>query len=210
MRFFWFFVVIICLQLFLTLALVPSEYIRLGMLKERGYIANEMGETTAQMLDEQAHDWYKPMMIDSGIADAVRRFVITDNVERKQRMSEGAASIRDKTFPYFEDRVMAFIYCLYWSLKRIALLIHWLPAMLPVIVLAFWHGWMMRKVKTENFSFSSPLIEQTATWGSMIGIFGLLLLFFLPFAVPPVVAPTLLAVIGILIGLSISNMRKRI
>lgn len=209
MRLFWLFVIVVCLELFLTLALVPSEYVKLGMLKERAYIADEMGETTALALDEQAHDWYKPVMIDTGISDAVTRFVTTSD-ETKQGMTGGAAVIRDKTFPYFEDRVKAFVFCMYWSFKRVALLLLWLPAMLPVFILAMFHGLMFRKVKMQTFAFSSPLVEQIATWGAVIGVFGLLLLFFLPFAVPPVVAPTLLAGIGILIGLSISNMRKRI
>lgn len=166
-----------------------------------------MGSDTARAVSARADDWYERWIVETGVVDALRSAVPT---EEEKLASRGLENSFDLFFEYELSRIEALLDVVYWALKRLALLLVWLPVMAPVFLLALGDGLLQRKIRMQTFAFSSPLIQGAAGSIAMATTLVILLLFFLPFAVPPLAAPALLAVASLFLGISFANLRKRI
>ena len=166
-----------------------------------------MGQDTAQAVSARADEWYERWIVETGLADALHSAVPT---EEEKFASRGLENSFDLFFEYEISRIEALLDVVYWALKRLALLLVWLPVMAPIFLLALGDGFLQRKIRMQTFAFSSPLIQEAAGNIAIATTFVILILFFLPFAVPPLAAPTFLAVASLFFGISIANLRKRI
>ena len=175
--------------------------------EEHRMIASQMGADTAEAVALKADGWYDRWIVETGVVDALHSAVPT---EEEKAASRGLENSFDLFFEYELSRIEALLDVFYWAFKRLALLLVWLPVMAPVFLLALGDGLLQRKIRMQTFAFSSPLIQEASGTIAVATTFVILLLFFLPFAVPPLAAPALLAVASLFIGICFANLRKRI
>ena len=200
-------VLIIFAEIVLVSLLVSADWAANQTVEEHRMIASQMGSDTAQAVSARADDWYDRWIVETGVVDAFRSAVPT---EKEKAASRGLENSFDLFFEYELSRIEALLDVVYWALKRLAILLLWLPVMAPVFLLALGDGLLQRKIRMQTFAFSSPLVQEAAGSIAIATTFVILLLFFLPFAVPPLAAPALLAVASLFLGISIANLRKRI
>ena len=198
---------IIFAEIVLVSLLVSADWAANQTVEEHRMIASQMGSDTAQAVSARADDWYDRWIVETGVVDAFRSAVPT---EKEKAASRGLENSFDLFFEYELSRIEALLDVVYWALKRLAILLLWLPVMAPVFLLALGDGLLQRKIRMQTFAFSSPLVQEAAGSIAIATTFVILLLFFLPFAVPPLAAPALLAVASLFLGISIANLRKRI
>ena len=198
---------IIFAEIVLVSLLVSADWAANQTVEEHRMIASQMGSDTAQAVSARADDWYDRWIVETGVVDAFRSAVPT---EEEKAASRGLENSFDLFFEYELSRIEALLDVVYWALKRLALLLLWLPVTAPVFLLALGDGFLQRKIRMQTFAFSSPLIQEAAGSIAIATTFVILLLFFLPFAVPPLAAPALLAVASLFLGISVANLRKRI
>lgn len=113
-------------------------------------------------------------------------------------------------WPHIEERIAALLDLFYWFIRRLHLLLMWLPACIPALVAAAVSGLLSRRIKQTNFQMTSAVLQHY-TWricGWAMALF--LLAFFAPVAIPPVVVPVIICALAVAFGLSLGNIAKRI
>ena len=197
----------IAIEITLGLTLISSDYAAEAASREHELLIESLGLRTAEIVQQQAENWYQTLMIESGAEDALWTIIPTHAEAASSRGLENAFSA---FFRFAATRLEAFSDCIFWAFKRAALLAIWVPIMLPVFAMATADGWLRRKVKMQTFAFSSPFVQKVAGHLAFLAGGALLLYFFLPVAMPPAVAPVLLALSAGLIAISVANVRKRL
>lgn len=192
----------------LCLTMTDSEFARKQTQIEGEKIEKILGLETANAITKKADQWFYELIEANQIEEkTLRHFVPTD--EEKAR-SRGMETMGDWLFPLVEDRVVGTFDMIFWIFKRIALMLIWLPLLVPLSLVSLFDGVLQRRIKLENFAMASPLIQRIGTLGSVFASCALLLCFFIPYAIDPHIAPALLGIIAMLIGMSVSNMQKRL
>ena len=167
-----------------------------------------MGEDMGTRIRNCADKWYKTLIIDNNVESHVRHFLIPSRVERDN--SRGLEDLGDSLWPQVERRIVTMMDFIYWLMRRAVLLMMWLPACLPATVCSILGGLCLREIKKTNFDIASSVVFRYAIRlsGVITGLF--FLAFLAPVTMPPIVIPIILCGVLILLGLSMSNMAKRI
>jgi hypothetical protein len=108
------------------------------------------------------------------------------------------------------DRVYVAFLWLNLIVYRVMSLMLWTLVVAPFVLAASADGYYTREIRKDSFVAQSPIRHKMGAWmmqATTLAITGWL---FIPFAVPPVVAPGLLAALGAAIWLWIANLQKRI
>ena len=185
-----------------------SEFAQEQTIREGRMIVNELGEDTADYIRARADGWYDGIVVENRMEEEVLHFFIPTKEEK--RNSRGMETMGSGLFVWVEERINVFFDLIFWVFKRLALLLVWLPLLLPLLVVAVGDGLCQRNIKKQNFALASSFWQRFGTVGTAVFSAGLLLLFCIPYAIPPVVAPVLLAIISVLIGMTVGNVQKRL
>jgi hypothetical protein len=93
---------------------------------------------------------------------------------------------------------------------RLMSLVLWLLAVSPVVLALSIDGYYVREIRKESFVAQSPIRHKAGAWLMQLTILVMAIWLLIPAAIPPVVAPFLLAMFGVSSWLWISNLQKRI
>lgn len=200
--------ILLFIEAALVLCFVSPDHANEQIEKESTYIARDLGHETAEAVSNDAHEWYDRWIRANRVEEAVHDFFIPTK-EQKAR-SRGLENLGDPVFPIVESRIEAFFDMLFWMLRRLSLFLMWLPMMAPILILSLADGWLKRRIKQQTFEYASPFWHKNAFHAAVVASTILITLFFVPYAVDPSFAPCLLAITGILCGLAMSNIQKRI
>lgn len=205
---FWLIAVLILGEICLTLMMLSPNYIRQASMDESLMVNVAMGEDMGTRIRNCADKWYKTLIIDNHVESHVRHFLIPSRVERDN--SRGLEDLGDSLWPQVERRIVTMMDFIYWLMRRAVLLMMWLPACLPATVCSILGGLCLREIKKTNFDIASSVVFRYAIRlsGVITGLF--FLAFLAPVTMPPIVIPIILCGVLILLGLSMSNMAKRI
>lgn len=190
------------------LTMTDSEFARDNTEAEGLMVEKTLGRETAGAITQQADAWYERLIVSNQIEERVRHHFIPTDEERAA--SRGIETMGDWLFPIVEERISGLFDMIYWIFKRIALMLIWMPLLIPLLAVSVWDGICQRRIKLENFALASPLKQRIGTVGSLAGVCALLVWFFVPYAIEPHVAPALLGMIALLTGYAVSNLQKRI
>lgn len=200
--------VIIIIELTFIIGFTSTAHIRRTSMEEDARITEVLGTETALLVEERADGWYKSVITDNHVYDLVWHFFIP--TEEEKAKSKGLERLGEEVFELTKVRIDTLFDIIYWVFRRIALFSIWFWPLVPIFGLAFVDGFFTRRIKQTNFDFSSPFIHQWS-WRACGWIcFGMIVLFFLPFVISPVAAPVLIGIVGVTLGLSVSNVQKRI
>jgi len=85
-----------------------------------------------------------------------------------------------------------------------------MPYICILLIPAIYDGFMSWQVKRTNFDYVSPILHRYGTRGLLYVIGTLLIAFFSPIVLNPIIIPISMMVCCMLIGVVLSNFQKRI
>lgn len=198
----------LALQLAVVLILVPGDFTGTAIEKEGRMIESSLGKETRDWVFGKSNDWFQMTVIQSGLKEGMYKTLIP--TEEAKTKSKGLETFGNRWFDLAADRIESLMLLIQQFYMRMALLLIWAPYMLVLFIPAIYDGIQTWKIKRSNFDYASPVIHRYSA--RLIGYsFGaMLLMFFLPFPIPPTVTPVVLMVICVAFGLVFGNYQKRI
>ena len=175
---------------------------------EANWIESSLGKSVSDGLQAKADDWYTKLIIDNKVEQHLK-YAFIPTIEQRQR-SRGLENLGSGLWPYISNRIEAVMDMIYWMMRRMALMLLWLPACLPVTLCAALSGLCLRAIKKTNFDIASSVQLNYSIRGALVCTLLFLLSFLLPVALPPQIVPVVLVVVLVLLGWSTSNIAKRI
>lgn len=205
---FWMVALLLVIELGVVLLLVPGEWTKRAIDKEAGYVQRSLGDRSLDWIHETAARWYTSAILETRVLEVAHDFLVPSAAQRTR--SRGIEDMGKGMFQWWEGRIDAFGKLAYQILARMALALMWLPYICILLVPAVYDGWMTRHIKRTNFDYASPVIHRYSTRGIAAAFCGLIVLFFLPVAIDPIIIPLVMMAIATLVGLSTGNLQKRI
>lgn len=205
---FWLVALFLALEAVVVLLLVPGDWTDRAIKKERVLVSQIMGQESAEWIQSKADQWYQSSMLDSGFYAAMYHHLIP--TEQERRNSRGLETFGGKVFVWVDDRLEAFGNVVYQFLARSALLFMWAPYLLLILLPAIYDGVMTWQIKRSNFAYASPVIHRYSLRLNGLLAVGLLIAFTAPIALSPIIIPIVMVACSVLVGLSISNLQKRV
>ena len=199
---------VLLLSLLCILLFTSHEFAARQTAKESAMVSAMLGKSTEEAIKQDATRWYGVLIADNNVEESVVNFFVPTKDEKAN--SRGLEDLGKGIFAWVERRIGVFFDLVYWSFKRISLLLVWLPLLVPLLFVSVFDGICQRNIKKENFGLASPFWQKFGTLGSVCVIGSLFLLFCIPFAIPPLWAPVLLALISIFSGIAVGNVQKRL
>lgn len=191
----------------LALIFVTPDYAVRQSVKEAQWIEMFLGAESAEKLQARADATYQALILDTGADRKIGRIVPN---EEERANSKGLEHLGETLWPHIEERIAALLDLFYWFIRRLHLLLMWLPACIPALAASAISGLLTRRIKQTNFQMTSAVMQHY-TWricGWATALF--LLAFFAPIAIPPVVVPVIICALAVAFGLSLGNIAKRI
>lgn len=199
---------LLLLELCVILLLVPGNWMQQQILKEASYVESSLGVETRDWIHDKANGWFNRSVMESGIYDEMYRTVIPTEAEKQK--SRGMENMGKAWFVWLESRLIAVLAAFYQFLSRCALFLAWAPYMLLLLIPAIYDGWASWRIKRTNFDYASPVLHRYSVRGASVLLIGLLITFFAPIALTPMLIPVVMMSCCVLLGLAMGNAQKRI
>lgn len=207
MREFFFICLLFVAEAALALIFVTPDYAVKQSVREAQWIELFLGVDSAQRLQERADETYRIVILETGADQKIGRIIPS---EEERAKSKGLERLGETIWPHIQERINALLDLFYWFIRRLHLLLMWLPACIPALAASAISGLLTRRIKQTNFQMTSAVMQHY-TWricGWATALF--LLAFFAPIAIPPVVVPVIICALAVAFGLSLGNIAKRI
>lgn len=195
-------------ELFVIMVFVPGSWTESVVEREQELIRSSLGQNTVEWINEKALSWYTSSMLDSGVCRTLHEMTIPTPEERAR--SVGMQDLGATVFPWVEDRLAALMHVVYQVCLRIAMIMVWAPYMLILFIPAVFDGVMTWKIKRTNFDYASPVMHRYGLRGVLLTVQLMLIAFFAPIALNPIIIPAALMVSCVMIGLIVANVQKRL
>lgn len=209
----WIFTILIAVGLMLGLSIVESDYTRKTSVLEAQKIELEMGASTLRRINALAGNWYRLTVSKVAALEGDPDSLYSDDPEqraREERFTESLYGGNDKLNDWLDGRRDALLDLYYWVLRRVALFVILLPTWIPLAILATFHGLQEREIKKTDFGYTSPVKNHWARRVIALCVLLILLVFFAPIALDPLIFPLIMAAVTVAIGIAVGNIQKRI
>lgn len=205
----WYLVALVLIvELAVVLVLVPGDFTGRAIEKEGQMIEQRLGKQTRTWVFGKSEEWFQTTIIESGFKDGMYRTLIpTEDAKTK---SKGLESFGNWWFDLAADRIESLMLLIQQFYMRVALMMTWAPYMLLLFLPAIYDGIQTWKIKRTNFDYASPVVHRYSARIIGYSFTGMVLMFFLPFALPPTLTPIVLMIICVAFGLAVGNFQKRI
>lgn len=190
------------------LTFTTSDWARKTSVIEAQKIEAAMGASTLEKINELAGDWYVKTAGKWAKELSLESMMSEDSAQRqreKRFITENSSIVK-----WGEKRKAALLDLAYWFLKRVALVVIWLPMWIPLLLLAAFHGMQDREIKKTDFGYTSPVRNHFARVTIAFTILMTFALFIVPVAVEPWVFPILMGIATVAAGVAFGNVQKRI
>lgn len=195
------------LEVLVILVLIPGDWTDKAIEKERGLVAKSLGSKSQAWMQGKADKWYQSTIIDSGLY-ANTHFLLIPTKKEKER-SRGMERMGRLWFEWVESRIDALASAIYQFFTRAALLLIWAPYILILLFPSIYDGVTTRRIKTTNFDYPSPILHRYSLRLIFYIGMGLMIAFFAPIAIDPIIIPIALMSVSALIGVNVGNFQKR-
>lgn len=205
---FWIVALVLTIELCVVLLLVPGDWTKKSIDKEAGYVQRSLGNQSVLWVHDKASTWYRSAILEPQVLEIMRDFLVP--TEEQRAKSRGMENMGIPFFNWWSERIYAFGVLAYQVCVRLALVLMWAPYILILLVPALYDGHISRRIKRTNFDYASPVIQRYSSRGIGILVSGLLVLMFLPWPLDPIIVPLVMMISAVLMGVSVSNLQKRI
>ncbi len=204
----WAIALILACEATLIAVLVPGDWMKSTITTEQVYVAETIGEEERRYIEGKATEWFNETLVDTGFLHAMHRFLIPSEEEKAK--SKGLENMGGWWFNFLEGRIVAFQYMAYHMFARLALLLTWLPYMAILLMPALYDGYNTWQIKKTNFDYSSPIIHRFSLKAAGMALVVMVSLFLSPFAMNPLIIPSVVMVSCAMLGIAVGNLQKRI
>ena len=202
------FVSVIALEVIAAILIISPVMIQQSASVEARWVYQSLGAETAKSIKDKADDLYTRIMIENKVEERLVRHLIPTEEERMN--SRGMEDMGSWLWPLTRERISACMDLSYWIFRRYALFMMWLPICLPALVVAGAFGLLERQIKRTNFSYASPAVLRYSWRACGFLTLSFFVLFLLPLAVHPSIVPVIVAFVMLAMGISFSNLAKKL
>lgn len=206
-RFIMFFISMIMIVGLLAVLLISEKHVQTAVQSERAANYAFLGPS-AQISENRALRWYQGIFVKTNVTQFTFDVAKIKRVPRDARNAKAAAT-GEQLAGWWQQRMRVLWSLVYQFMVRISNNLIWVPMtfliVLPTVVDAF----MVRKVKSTNFSMASPHMQLFGTRAMLLIVIGYLLLQMLPMMLHPVWAPLTIAVFAGSTWIGITQFAKR-
>jgi hypothetical protein len=196
------------LEIVVILIFIPGDWTRKVIAEERVLLQSSLGIETVHWIEKKSNDWYQTTIIDSGLYKTAFHVLVPTDEERNN--SRGMADMGDWWFVWVNSRIEALADVIYQFYTRTALFLIWAPYMLILLFPSIYDGLMNWRIKRSNFAYSSPVIHRYSVRFTFYLVTGLVIAFFAPITLNPIIIPVVMMACCVLVGLTVSNFQKRV
>ena len=136
--------------------------------------------------------------------------VSADQIKDVSTAIKGTTTTPDAMKGWLQDRIMATWLWGALIVYRVNLLLLFWFILMPLTMAIAADGYSTRMIRTHRFSAQSPIRHRFGVLVGMTVMFGVAFWIVVPVAVPSIVAPAAIALVGMAIWLWVSNLQKRI
>ena len=204
----WGVVALVLVEILFIVTLLTPKYIESNCLREAQWIENSLGTGTSDDIQKRADGWYTTLIIEPKVEQRLKYAFIPTHEERMR--SKGLEDLGAGLWPIIANRVEALMDMIYWMMRRLALLLEWLPSCVPAGICAALSGLCVREIKKTNFALASSVKFNYSLKGVLVGLGLFFLSFLLPVSLPPQAIPIIMLMVFVTLGWSTSNIAKRI
>ena len=201
--------IILFSQVILIASIVSGELLESVASDEIEMMNSVYGSEITTHYLSKANKLTNEMMIDSGVEDSIRKFLIP-----KSYLNNESEFVFKDDASFFWKHVDASVSNLTgavnFTLLRIVGFSSWLALFVLLTGGALISGYLQREIKKEGFEYSSPMrhgIAKKIIFTLPITVY---IIVVLPIAIHPIIYPALVAVIAMFAGWYISNTIKRV
>jgi hypothetical protein len=202
---------IVLVQILAVLVFIPSEWIARAQRLEITWLELVHREATVIWIAEKTYALYAALVIDTGVVDGLRWMFLPEQYGSREPGTGIEQVGMGFWFPYLEGRGQALADITHLILFRLVGLAIWAPLFVIVLFPSLVDGFMERLIKQHGFRYPSPLAHRLGLRMSMAVGFIIIVTLLLPLPIPPLVLPTLVAVVIAVFGvLVIGNLPKKL
>lgn len=197
---------LLCLEAGVVFLAMPKDTLLTARASESKAVAAFLGKETETRVKDMADNWYTASFIQTGLLKATYDFFIN-----QWEGKEGDLKLDDRGLTALVDkRLDVFWLAVHQAYYRFAIMMAWLPYMLPLLIVATVDGLIQREIRKWQFAFSSPAAHQIAVKIIYGTIAVVILSPFLPIAIPPLTMPGLMGAAAVASWVSMANIQKRV
>ena len=148
MREFFFICLLFVAEAALALIFVTPDYAVKQSVREAQWIELFLGVDSAQRLQERADETYRIVILETGADQKIGRIIPS---EEERAKSKGLERLGETIWPHIQERIDALLDLFYWFIRRLHLLLMWLPACIPALAASAISGLLTRRIKQTNF-----------------------------------------------------------
>lgn len=208
---FWLFTrlaLVLFLEICLVLLFVSPDFAREATKQEASWIVAEMGAAAEREVERRAGIYYKYVVLDTHLEEHLRTLYIPTAEQKARSKGLEALGERQHLWEIVENRLQAFLDMLWWWMRRAAFFTLEVPLALAAVLFAALWGWEQREKKKTSSTPASPLAQGWAVKGGVLIVFGLLMLFLAPVALPPLLVPVFLILTALCTVVGVGNIPK--
>ncbi|MBK8286387.1 MAG: DUF4400 domain-containing protein [Ahniella sp.] len=193
----------------LMISALRDPWVPVATERESEVLVQAFGKGHAERLALRASQWHQDLIEDTGIRRWCRE-VLTGTPQARARSgefahgpwAEGINGVERRFDQVFEHVQLVF--------RRLSVLVFCLPALLPFVLACLIDGWVRRRIRQTGFAYASPLVHRLALWVIRMASLLLLLVLLWPAVVPIGIAPGVLVVIALTMGIALTHTQKKL
>lgn len=199
-------IMLLLLEMGIVFLALPKDTLINARTAEAQSVASYLGQPTETQIKNMADNWFRVSFLSTGFMQATYNFLLN-----QWEGKEGDLQLDDRGLSVLVDRRLdVFWLAMHYVYYRAATILVWIPYMLPVLFAAGIDGLLQREIRKWQFSFSSPAAHQAASKILFATGAVLVLIPFLPLALPPLAMPVLMGGASIAMWVHMANIQKRI
>lgn len=185
---------------------VPALRIKRFIITQQAVVSHTLGTRAGRHIARMSIRWYHDLAVRTHWEANSLRWATPRDQAGGVPLNDTALRLRGMT----RQRLIAVWYEVYAACYRLAMIIVWLPYVLPVMAAALWDGLQRRRISKWRFEFSSPMRHRYASRGSAGLILLAMVLPLLPVAINPLLVPAALGALAIALRIWVASIQKRI
>lgn len=198
---------LLTLYALLYVVFVGEGWLQRSMATEQQYNEAFYTRDLARHAEQRASTWFTDAFVTPGIVQGT--FDLTLPKESDHRRSIGARGFGSAFFAWWEGRLRTWWTVVYQSFKRASGTLLWWPYALFMFVPWVVDGWVHRRVRQTSFLYSSPLQHRISLYVVEALLLAVIVLFFLPVPLHPLLWPAMLLAGGCAVSVALSRFAKR-
>lgn len=207
-RFILFIISMIMIVGLLAAFLISEEKVQSAVQAERAANYAFLGQS-AQIAENRAERWYRALFVKTNVTQFTFDVAQVKKQQAPDPKNQKMDVATDKLATWWKQRMRVVWSLVFQFFVRISNNLIWIPMTLLIMLPSIVDAFVVRKVKSTNFSMTSPHMQLFGTKAMVAIVLGYLILQMLPMMLHPVWAPLTIALFASSSWVGITQFAKR-